>query len=174
MVTSSDRCQPIRKLQHLIQGMSGIQAIGDPFQDSTHTDLHSTIFLPRGDQLGRMCVPALPAACGRWLGGFLHSSAGSPPFSAVIHSSSLQHINRHHLGRSFLRRINAPVVVFRNHTRHFTYYNSLLSIILRTAESISGILFTYYLFQSFIPPELQNHKNTISDKPDRLARLWID
>lgn len=48
-----------------------------------------SVSLPRAGRSGRMCVPALPAACGRWLGGFLHSSAGSTPFSAAIHSSSL-------------------------------------------------------------------------------------
>ena len=45
--------------------------------------------LPGAGRSGRMCVPALPAACGRWPGGFLHSSAGSTPFCAVIHSSQL-------------------------------------------------------------------------------------
>lgn len=71
-----------------------LQGLEIPAEDNTQCDsvaqVHgATSPLPGAGRLGRMCVPALPAACGRWLGGFLHSSAGSAPFSAAIHSSQL-------------------------------------------------------------------------------------
>lgn len=45
------------------------------------------LFLGLVGRVACVCLLSRQAACGRWLGGFLHSSAGSAPFSAAIHSS---------------------------------------------------------------------------------------